>query len=94
MMIYLSARSPNNNPFEYWVTLQDTANDAYVQLMKGVESLVSDPGERDVTVDRIFTPTMFLELRKELEASGLERDLETLDEMWSDLRNRKAISGE
>jgi len=52
----------NNNPFEYWLTIQDDPK--YSDLMSKVEGMVKNPGPRNVLVNEIFTEDMFRRLVK------------------------------
>jgi len=83
--------SPNNNPFEFWVTLA-AENTEYVSLMRGVELVMSDPDSRDLPVSRIFTHDMFLDLRQELADQGMG-GLDELELVWrGDYMHRRAVS--
>jgi hypothetical protein len=79
----------NNNPFEYWVTYPDPV---YNQFMQAVEQLVGDADE-DLTVNSIFTESMFLELLDEMRLQDIP-NLDNVQELWtSDFSRRQAIQG-
>ena len=51
----------NNNPFEYWTTLD--ANPGYARFMDGVQAFVAHPrAGDDVPLAEVLTPAMFAEL--------------------------------
>ncbi|KAJ1444397.1 hypothetical protein M885DRAFT_553050 [Pelagophyceae sp. CCMP2097] len=83
----------NNNPFEYYMA---HPNPRYGELMIGVESFVSNPGERDAPVHEIFTDAMEQELLA-IMATTAKWDAEAISEThdyWVEhLRNRKIMSG-
>jgi hypothetical protein len=58
----------NNNPFEYWLTMPE--NPAYDDLMAKVEDFLENPGDKDVSVTKVFTPAMFEQLDKRLVSLG------------------------
>jgi hypothetical protein len=81
--------APNNNPFEFWST-HETKD--YDDLMSEVQKCLDCPDGLDVSLEEVFTPSMYDELRSELCLQGIE-NLEVLDLLWnSDLKKRKAIS--
>lgn len=79
----------NNNPFEYWITYDEEP--AYEKLMINVEQFLENPGDRDVSVDQVFTSSMFDQLEKRLtETAGWP----SVREYWeSDFSKRKIVSG-
>jgi len=58
----------NNNPFEYWLTLDGFP--AYNKMMIDVENMIENPGELDVRVDEVFTETMFKDLESRMNKAG------------------------
>ena len=79
----------NNNPFEYWITHHDAA---YNQLMADVQTFISDPGERDVPVERVFTEAMFGELKASMTAAGWA-GVDDVEARWhAEYKGRKIIS--
>ena len=79
----------NNNPFEYWITHHDAA---YNQLMADVQTFISDPGERDVPVERVFTEAMFGELKASMTAAGWT-GVDDVEARWNaEYKGRKIIS--
>mmetsp|Transcript_48300 Transcript_48300/g.134891 ORF Transcript_48300/g.134891 Transcript_48300/m.134891 type:complete len:583 (+) Transcript_48300:98-1846(+) len=68
----------NNNPFEYWLTYEDSA---YLDLMMGVEYFLDQPGEDDVEVGEVFTNSMFEELKAILVKEAMD-GLEEVEAMW------------
>ena len=80
----------NNNPFEYWITHDDKA---YNKLMSDVQEFVSNPGERDVRVEEVFTDQMWEELSKKMKGVGWA-GVDEVDKMWKDdFRSRKIVGG-
>ena len=80
----------NNNPFEYWITHDDKA---YNKLMSDVQEFVSNPGERDVIVEEVFSDQMWDALAKKMKSVGWQ-GVEEVDKMWNDdFRSRKIIDG-
>jgi hypothetical protein len=58
-----------------------------------VQQCIDCPGSHDLKIGQIFTQSMFIELRSELEKNGAKR-MEELDDYWnSNLKERSAISG-
>mmetsp|Transcript_25217 Transcript_25217/g.37246 ORF Transcript_25217/g.37246 Transcript_25217/m.37246 type:complete len:601 (-) Transcript_25217:77-1879(-) len=75
----------NNNPFEYWITY----NDEYEQLMKGVESFLENPGDKDIAVKEVFSEEMFTELDTKLQGLGWA----SVKTYWDDqYKDRKIVS--
>mmetsp|Transcript_36293 Transcript_36293/g.55758 ORF Transcript_36293/g.55758 Transcript_36293/m.55758 type:complete len:629 (+) Transcript_36293:14-1900(+) len=79
----------NNNPFEYWMTVEGNPN--YEKVMIDVENFLEDPGDKDVLVSSIFTEEMFSQLDKRItETAGWK----SVKSFWdSDFKDRKIISG-
>mmetsp|Transcript_15531 Transcript_15531/g.17906 ORF Transcript_15531/g.17906 Transcript_15531/m.17906 type:complete len:586 (+) Transcript_15531:46-1803(+) len=75
----------NNNPFEYWITY----NDEYEDLMKKVENFLEEPGERDVSVENVFTEEMFADLENQFKEVGWPSVQSYWDEQF---KNRKIVS--
>ena len=80
----------NNNPFEYWITHEDAG---YASLMEGVQKFISEPGEQDVEVEKVFTESMFDELIQEMTSKGAQGLAEVTTRWKEDLKGRKIISG-
>ena len=81
--------APNSNPFEYWATHE---NEDYVSLMNDVQHCLDKPGQHDVPLANIFSPSMFEDLKSELSKMGITH-LENLDLLWrSELAGRKSIT--
>jgi len=80
----------NNNPFEYWITHKDAG---YNNLMEGVQEFIDSPGDRDVEISSVFTPGMYEELSKCMEAEGWMGLSETRAEWEGNYANRKIIAG-
>ena len=79
----------NTNPFEYWVTHADPD---YNMLMTAVQNFIDNP-EQDIAVMAIFTETMYLELKSEMQEQKMT-GLDELDRFWTEeYRSRKAITG-
>mmetsp|Transcript_27488 Transcript_27488/g.33331 ORF Transcript_27488/g.33331 Transcript_27488/m.33331 type:complete len:581 (+) Transcript_27488:287-2029(+) len=77
----------NNNPFEYWITIDD--NPGYEKLMVDVEKFLEDPGDYDVPVEQVFTNEMFASLDAKMTGVGWE----SVKSYWEDdFKNRKIIS--
>lgn len=77
----------NNNPFEYWITIED--NPKYEQLMVNVEKFLDSPKDKDVPVKDVFTEEMFSELDKRLTGVGWT----SVRSYWeSDFMNRKIVT--
>ena len=81
----------NNNPFEYWLTVDDDPE--YNHLMESVEKFVEDPGsEMDVPVNKVFTDDMFDRLERRM--VGNDVGWPSVRDYWtSDYRDRKIVSG-
>lgn len=80
----------NNNPFEYWVSMEDPA---YRKMLTDVEALVQAPGAADVPVQTVFTDTMFDELAACFEAKGWGDSADAIAEAWAGFRTRPIVSG-
>lgn len=79
----------NNNPFEYWLTIDDNPN--YNELMIKVEQFIDNPtDETDIPVSQIFTHDMFDELESRMtKVAGWE----SIREFWvSDYSQRKIVT--
>ena len=57
----------NNNPFEYWITHDDSK---YAELMAGVQGFITEPGERDVPVEQVFSAERFAALKALMAEQG------------------------
>ena len=80
----------NNNPFEYWIH-SDDAN--YNTLMADVQKFISAPGEADVRVSKVFTDSMWEELKAQMKGVGWA-GVDDVDDLWQDdYRRRKIVSG-
>ena len=80
----------NNNPFEYYTTLDDAR---YEQLMVDVGALIESPGDRDVPVSTVFTPAMFAKLQAAMAAQGW-KGLDEVAARWeADYSKRTIIAG-
>mmetsp|Transcript_29161 Transcript_29161/g.67113 ORF Transcript_29161/g.67113 Transcript_29161/m.67113 type:complete len:574 (-) Transcript_29161:145-1866(-) len=83
----------NNNPFEYWISMADPL---YMNLMVGVEKMLSDPGENDKKVNDVFTEDMFRDLKTLLMSNDISGMEEVEEKMWRGgdlhLRDRRIIS--
>lgn len=80
----------NNNPFEYYLTLD--GEDGYAALMLAVQALIDAPGDREPVVGEVFSPTMWAELQKAMLSLGWE-GVAKVDERWaSDLSKRKIVT--
>ena len=78
----------NNNPFEYWITYKE--NPAYEKLMVDIENFLENPGDKDISVQNVFTEEMFTQLDKRLTGVGWK----SVRSYWEDdFRNRKIVSG-
>ena len=75
----------NNNPFEYWITMEDPA---YGKMLADVEALVQAPGAADVPVGTIFTDQMFDELAACFEARGWGEHAGAIAEAWARLDHK------
>lgn len=84
----------NNNPFEYWLTMDDDPR--YEDLMNKVEAFVqAPPPKKDVEASFIFTEDMFVTLMGEMRAMGwAETELQTAQARWrDDWSKRHVVSG-
>ena len=78
----------NNNPFEYWITYKE--NPEYEKLMINVEQFLENPGDKDVSVNKVFTEEMFSKLDTRMTGVGWK----SVRSYWeSDFRDRKIVSG-
>jgi hypothetical protein len=78
----------NNNPFEYWITMDD--NPEYEKLMAGVESFIAAPMEHDIPVNQVFTEEMYNRLDAKMTSVAGWPSVRTY---WdSDFKNRKIVS--
>jgi len=82
----------NNNPFEYWLSLD---NAHYDSVMNEVQAFITDPGDRDIRVDQVFTSDMMDELVRAM-TSHKHFEKEAIDatiEVWEkDFRSRRIVS--
>jgi len=81
----------NNNPFEYWITID--GNPDYEKLMINIENFLEDPGDKDIPVSQVFTPQMFDSLEKTMLSVGWDENKEVRKYWESDYMNRNIISG-
>lgn len=81
----------NNNPFEYWITIE--GNPDYEALMINVENFLENPGASDVPVSQVFTPKMFDTLEQKMLAVGWDENREVRKYWESDYMNRDIVSG-
>jgi len=84
----------NNNPFEYWLTLDD--NPAYDELMERVQSFVEEPGSDDLIVGKVITDRMvkqlFLRMRKQRNFEMAAVD--ATENLWrTDFKKRTIVEG-
>jgi len=83
----------NNNPFEYWLTLE---NDYYDNLMEQVQEKMVNPGEADVRVDSVFTEKMFQQLVSDMKRSlpkSQSSAIKSTIKVWkNDFKSRQIIS--
>jgi len=79
----------NNNPFEYWITMDD--NPAYERLMMDVEKFIEEPGpEKDVSVSQVFTEDMYNRLESKMTSVAGWPSVRTY---WdTQYKNRKIVS--
>ena len=85
----------NNNPFEYWLTNEDSnsnSNSNYNRIMTSVSNLIESPGDFDAPVNTLFTDQMFEELAELMVAADWTGVNKTRALWQSDYRNRKIIS--
>jgi hypothetical protein len=80
----------NNNPFEYWITMEDPA---YGKMLADVEALVQVPGAADVPIGMIFTDQMFDELAACFAARGWGDHADAIAEAWAGFKDRPIVSG-
>jgi hypothetical protein len=78
----------NNNPFEYWITVPDHPD--YEKLMVDIEQFIEHPTpDQDVTVQHVFTQTMFEKLDQRLVNVGWK----SVKSYWEeDYSKRRIIS--
>jgi len=77
----------NNNPFEYWLTIQD--HPKYEKLMLDVEQFIESPESKDVPVHKVFTEDMYNKLEARMKSVGWE----SVRSYWnSDYRHRNIVS--
>ena len=81
--------APNKNPFEFWVTHNNTE---YNEMMLTIQRYIDNPKPFELKICNIFTNEMYQELRNELLSNGVH-DLQKLDEIWlRDLMDRYLVS--
>ena len=80
----------NNNPFEYWITHDDAK---YNELMDKVQQFISSPGDKDIAVEKVFTPKMFEDLKVQMQHNGWDGIEETAKRWEAEFRGRKIVSG-
>lgn len=74
--------------FPDWLSIPEEKD--YEKLMVDVENFIENPGDKDVKVSEVFTPTMFDELDKRLTTVGWK----SMRSYWdSDYSNRKIVTG-
>ena len=77
----------NNNPFEYWLTIEDKPE--YDRLMTDIEQFIESPGEKDVPVHTVFTDDMFGKLESRINSVGWD----SVRTYWEkEYRDRKIVS--
>mmetsp|Transcript_8129 Transcript_8129/g.20335 ORF Transcript_8129/g.20335 Transcript_8129/m.20335 type:complete len:575 (-) Transcript_8129:121-1845(-) len=82
----------NNNPFEYYATLEGEMGVEYERLMTAVQDFIDAPGEKDVVVGKVFTPAMFTKLRRAMSAQGWD-GIDEVEDLWiEDFSQRKIIA--
>eukprot|EP01063_Lacrimia_lanifica_P032539 TRINITY_DN556_c0_g1_i1.p1 TRINITY_DN556_c0_g1~~TRINITY_DN556_c0_g1_i1.p1 ORF type:complete len:1825 (+),score=684.23 TRINITY_DN556_c0_g1_i1:58-5532(+) len=79
----------NNNPFEYWID----GTPEYNALMEGVAKFITDPEGKDVRVKKVFTQTMWEELKTAMAAAGMT-GVDEVDGMWVDNFSDRLIISE
>jgi hypothetical protein len=81
----------NNNPFEYWLTMEDDPN--YESILTKVEAFVQNPPtKKDVEVSFIFTQQMYDTLRQEMIKLKWD-NLDVVDRLWqNDWSKRKIVT--
>eukprot|EP01060_Flectonema_neradi_P000566 TRINITY_DN10354_c0_g1_i4.p1 TRINITY_DN10354_c0_g1~~TRINITY_DN10354_c0_g1_i4.p1 ORF type:complete len:1280 (+),score=250.40 TRINITY_DN10354_c0_g1_i4:172-4011(+) len=78
----------NNNPFEYWIS----GTDEYNTLMEGFAEFITNPGERDIPVHKVFTPDMWDELKNIMSDIGWT-GVDKVASVWeSDFKDRSIVS--
>jgi hypothetical protein len=81
----------NNNPFEYWITMEDPA---YGKMLSDVEALMQGAGgSADVRIVEIFTDQMFDELAACFAARGWGDHADAIAEAWAGFKDRPIVSG-
>lgn len=80
----------NNNPFEYWITIND--NPGYEKLMLDVEHYLEEPGPNDVPVSSVFTDAMYNTLEQKMFEVGWDSGHKVRRYWEEDFRNRKIIT--
>lgn len=80
----------NNNPFEYWITHHDKD---YNALMEAVQHFIDEPGEKDILVADVFSPSMWSELKELMLERGWNGVEETQLKWTNDYSQRRIISG-
>jgi len=81
----------NNNPFEYYATLDE--DDGYDKLMLAVQGFIDAPGDRDVCVSEVLTPPMFKRLKDAMSSLGWA-GVDQVEQLWlSDFSTRRIIEG-
>jgi len=82
----------NNNPFEYWLTLNDPFYDT---TMEEVQRFITSPGSLDVYVSSVFSNDMFEDLVKKMKKNKNFKNnaIKGVVSLWnSDFKNRKIVS--
>lgn len=83
----------NNNPFEYYATLDGEDGQGYERIMIAVQDFIDSPGVRDVEVSEVFTPAMFQQLKDAMLEEGWS-GVDKVEELWlNDFGKRCIISG-
>lgn len=82
----------NNNPFEYWITYNGKEQEQYETLMNEVNKFVNAKDGKgfanDINISKVFTDTMFEELKQHLQAANANRKgaekFKRVDKFWYD----------
>jgi hypothetical protein len=81
----------NNNPFEYWITSNNTN---YLKLMLGVSQFIDKPSPaQDVKVSEVLNQTMVDELFALMRAARMKGVNETIEYWNKDYSQRSIIQG-
>lgn len=85
--------SINNNPFEYWIEVDEKSKYLYNTLMDKMQETIESPGDVDKNLREIFPQEYFDRLITEMNNAGLD-NIDWVIKQWNEnYKDRKIVSG-